>query len=84
MSEPIYHGMLGLYLRLDDLRKAIKPGQQAYIWYPPHFERIEGVIGEGWGAGMNKPILLFKMKDGSIFEITDQNVFLFQPRSKRA
>ncbi len=82
MSEPLYHSILGLYLTLDDFRKAVKPGQTAYLWMPPDFERVQGVIGEGWGAGMDKPMILFKYSEG-IIPVTDENVWFFQPGSRK-
>lgn len=80
MSEPIYTTLLGLYLTLEDYRKAVKPGQTVYVWLPPDLNRVEGIAGQAFGPGMTEPILVVKLKDRSGFiEVTENNVFLFEP-----
>lgn len=80
MAEPIHHTLLGLYLTLEEYRKAVKPGQMVYVWLPPEFKRYEGIAGEGWSKGTTSPILVVKLSLGGFIEVTESNVFLFEPR----
>ena len=82
MVEPIYSILLGLYLTVEEYRKAVKPGQTVYVWLPPTFERHEGIAGEAWSAGQKEPVLVVKLsKFGGFIQVTEDNVFIFQPRS---
>lgn len=71
--------LLGIYFTLEEYRKNVVPGQRVYLWVPPDFERVEGVAGEGWGSG--EPICLVRLGNGSLVQVTEDNVFLFQPGS---
>lgn len=75
MAEPIYQTVLGLYLTLEDFRKAVQPGQTIFIWMPPDFDRIEGILGQTLGA---ESMLVVRVS-GGLIPISENNVHLFQP-----
>lgn len=79
MSEPIFSSLLGLYFTVEEYRQHVKPGQTVYIWVPPTFERIEGIAGDGWGAGMTGPISMVKVDSEGYIPVTEENVWCFQP-----